>query len=231
MATVTELLDRGSKLTGLRTTGTERQLALDALQDAYRRALMDTEASVVFDTYTFVSSADDYTFATMLGEQPLKLSHVTLSDSDGSTPLTQVSFQELLDSREVDVSTGTPYLYAAVGFEGLAFHPNPAVGQTVTIWYIEDTPALVEADPSAGEESTPTKIPVQFHYSVLLSGMVIEMLQKDQRAAEWQLWNDRYEKGIARMQEWIGQFGGEANRAYVKKGLRRFRFNDQRSRW
>jgi hypothetical protein len=61
--------------------------------------------------------------------------------------------------------------------------------------------------------------------------MVLQMLDKDQRLAESQLWEQRYASGLARLIEHVGQFGGEANRAYVEKGMRRFRFNDQRSRW
>lgn len=211
MPTVTEILDRGSKITGLKPTGSERLLALQSLQDAYRRALLDTECSVVFENHSFLTSQDDYTFSVIGIGQPLKLTHVSVNDQ----AVQQVSFQELLDLRDSYNGAGTPRYYATVGFQGIAFFPNPEVASNARIWYVEDVPELVEATPSTGQESTPTQVPLQFHWSVLLPGMVLEMLMKDQRLAEWQMWESRYEHGIARMQEWIGQFGGEANRAYL----------------
>lgn len=230
MATVTQLLDRGCRITGLRTTGTERELALQALQDAYTRAVLDSECSLSTVAYTFVASSDNYDLSTILGEQPLRLYHVSLTTSAGNTPMQQVSFQELLDIRENNNSPGPSYVYATVGFNDIAFYPNPAVGESIRVWYVDDVPTLHETDNVAPEETTPSMIPAAFHWSVLLPGMVLEMLDKDQRAAEADMWMRRYERGIARLVEHIGQFGGEANRAYLKKGVARYRYNDQLGR-
>jgi hypothetical protein len=148
-----------------------------------------------------------------------------------NTPLQQVSLQELLDIKQVDNGSGSPYCYATSGFDTIYFYPNPASGEVVSIYYVDDVPELVEADAVAGQEETPTAIPAAFHWSVLLPATVLQMLDKDQRLAESQLWEERYARGLAKLIEHVGQFGGEANRAYVKKGMRRFKFNDQRSRW
>ena len=104
------------------------------------------------------------------------------------------------------------------------------MGDVVKIWYLDEVPTLVESAPAAGQESTPSKVPALFHWDVLLNGMVIELLNKDQRLSEGQFWEERYAKGLARFVEYIGQMGGEANRAYMSKTLRRYRYNDQRYR-
>ena len=68
MATVTELLDRASRITSLRATGAERTMALAALNDAYGRSVMDAECSLSTYTYTFVASSDDYALTTICSE-------------------------------------------------------------------------------------------------------------------------------------------------------------------
>lgn len=230
MPTVTELLNRGSRITGLRTTGSEREIALEALQDAYRRALIDAEAYPEMVSHTITEVGDTYILETMLGEAPAKLLHVSQTTAANPFPLQQVSHQEILDLRDLSTTQGTPAYYAAVGWDRIAFCPNPAVGDQINFWYIPDTPTLVEADPAVGEEISPTMIPVQFHWAVLLPGMVLELLDKDQRIAESNTWQERYERGIARLQEFMGQFGGTANRAYVKKSSGFRGLNDERRR-
>ena len=216
IATVVQLLDRASKLTGLRTTGTERELALQALQDAYSRAVMDAECSLATVSYTFVAASDDYSLTTMLAEQPTRLYQLSLVNSGVTTPLQQVSYQELLEMRDGVDANGSPTYYATIGFERVAFYPNPDVGDVLRTWYMDPVPTLVESAVGigAGEEITPSKLPANFHWAILLPAMVLEMLDKEQRLAESGMWNERYERGIARLQEHIGQMGGQANRAW-----------------
>lgn len=232
MPTVTEILDRGARITGLRTSSTERALALQALQQAYRRSVMDAELSLSSFDYTFLDDEDDYALTDTCDEQPVRLYHVALTSQGDEIPIQQVSFQELLDIRDNNTGNSGPGYYAVIGFERIAFWPNPTAGDTIKTWFIPDVPELVEPDPDnpVGSETTPSKIPVAFHWDVLLPGMVVEMLDKDQRAQEAQFWMDRYHRGIARLQEHIGQMGGDANRAYVKKIMSRYRHNDQLGR-
>lgn len=230
MATVTEILNRAARVTGLRMSSSERELALMALQNAYARAVMDAEISLASATYQFTSSDSEYDLSTLLGEQPTRLYHVALDYGGDNCPMQQVSFQELLDLREVSDTYGSPGYYATIGFNKIGFYPNPEPGDQVTIWYVDDVPTLVEADPGVGEETTPSKIPVVFQWDVLLPGTVLEMLDKDQRLAESQMWMDRYEKALSRMREHIGQMGGDANRAYSNRGFNRGRFNDRLGR-
>lgn len=230
MPTVTQILDRGSRITGLRTSSTERALALAALQQAYRRAVMDAEVSLSSFDYTFLTAEDDYALTDVCDEQPTRLYHVAMTSQGDEVPVQQTSFQELLDMRDNSVGNGGPGYYATIGFERVAFFPNPTAGDTVKVWFMPDVPELGEEDPDFFGETTPSKIPVAFHWDVLLPGMVVEMLDKDQRIQEAQFWMDRYHKGIARLQEHIGQMGGEANRAYLKKMMSRYRYNDSLGR-
>ena len=230
MATVTQLLDRAAQLTGLRTSGTERTLALQALQNTYRRALLDTECDPTYVSYTFSSSDDSYSLATLLSDTPVRLLHVSLTTSGGELPMSQVSSRELFDMRAVQEAQGTPRLYSTIGFDRIAFYPNPGVGDTVQIWYLADTPTLVETGAGAGEEESPSKIPVHFHWDVLLAGTVLEMLDKDQRSKDVEFWSMRYERGLAKLIEHIGQFGGSANRAYYGISERRPYYRDERTR-
>lgn len=230
MATVTEILDRASRVTGLRTSGSERTVALQALQNAYRRAMLESECDPQYVSYTIAASSDDYDLATVLGATPVRLMHVSLGTSGGRMNLQQVSMAELLDNREREEVVGLPCMYATIGFDRIAFWPNPSVGDTVRFWYLADTPTLVESGAGAGEETTPSKVPVSFHWDILLPGTVLELLDKDQRNEEASFWGARYERGIARLMEHIGQMGGEANRAYLGTMGRHAYYRDERIR-
>lgn len=230
MATVTQLLDRASQITGLRATGTERIIALQALQNAYRRAMLDSECDPQLSSYTFVASSDSYSLATVCAATPVRLLHVSMGTSGGRMNLEQAGMQELLDYREAQEAVGIPCMYATIGFDRIAFYPNPSVGDIVRVWYLADTPTLIESAPGAGQESTPSKIPVSFHWDVLLAGCVLEMLDKDQRSNDVSFWSQRYERGLARLVEHIGQMGGDANRYYRSVGSRMPYMRDERIR-
>lgn len=211
MPTVTQILDRAAKYTGLRLTGTERALALQALQDAYARSVVDSEIRLVKAEHTFTQGLPEYAIADLVGSQPMKLYHVSMNDKQ----IHQTSFQELLDYRNVGSDFGGHY--ATIGFTGIGFHPNPNVGDKVTVWFTDPVPTLVEGGPTAGQQDTPSWIPEHFQWSVLLPATVLEMMDKDQRENESAMWNARYDRAMARLKEWVGQFGGEANRFYLRK--------------
>ncbi len=56
MSSVTQILDTASKFTGLRKTGSERALALEALNDVYMDAWMWVQPVQEEYTHTFVQS-------------------------------------------------------------------------------------------------------------------------------------------------------------------------------
>lgn len=233
MATVTQILDRAARITGLRMTAgtTERALALAALNDVYARAVSEAETHLDYASYTIPTSEDVYYLADICSEEPQKLVDVSLNDQLGLGPLQQVSFPELREEHESHLSAGSPYMYAVVGFDRIAFEPNVSVGDTVNVWYVPPVPELVEDGPAANQQSTPSWVPNAFHWDVLLPGIVIQMLDKDQRIAEGGTWNTRYENGLARLKEYMGQVGGTANRAYLPKPMGRYSRPDERRRF
>ena len=105
MATVTQLLDRAANISGLAKTGTERQLALLALQNTYLDTVMRTACAERIKTVSPTTplpggNGDDFNLATLLGESPLKLSNVVIRSSNTyNYPLVHVSEDELLEYR------------------------------------------------------------------------------------------------------------------------------------
>lgn len=229
MATVTEILNRAGYITGHRADGIERTLALQSINNAYSRAVMESECKVEFSEGEIIASGDLYNFVFLLGNQPYKLVHVAINES--GNPLQQVSFLEMQEERAANpIGSGTPYMYSTPDWESISFYPNPSPGDIITAYYVPPVPELVETAPAAGQETTPSMIPAQFHWDVLLPGTVLEMMDKDSRAEEAGIWAQRYTNGVNRMQEWMGQFAGTANRAFVSKGRTGLRYNDQRRR-
>lgn len=230
MATVTELLDRGVQLTGLRNTGTERILALNALQNAYNRAVLESECYIATATYTFVASTNEYAVSAVCGVTPMKIRNMVMLDGGLSRTLHGTSEDQLINRlRNDNVSSGNTYLYAALGTNNLMFYPKPRVGDVVNVYYVPVPPTLAEASSTAAE-ATPSYVPVQWHYDVLLPALVVEMLDKDQRAQDVQFWQSRYIDGMNRMKEWSAHFMGDATPAYIDTGNTGVFYEDQRRR-
>lgn len=227
MSNPAEMIGRATQVTGLRSVagGRERALALDSLNNAYKRVLMDTECAITSNTYTFVAAASSYTLTTVTaGATPMKIYHVAYNSGGGPLGLDQCSYQELLDHRAMEDTVGTPALYAMRDWRTICFYPNPAIGDTVTVQYVETPTDL------ADNTVPPSLVPVQFHWDVLFPAMVMDMMLKDQKIEEAKYWQEKYERGIARMQEWIGQFGGNANRMYIGPSTTGSIYNDMRTR-
>lgn len=233
MATVTELLDRGVQLTGLRSSGTERTLALNALQNAYTRTVMESECYIATASYTFAASTNEYSVSAVCGTTPLKIRNMVMVDGGLSRTLHGTSEDQLIGRlRNDNVATGNTYLYAALGTNNLMFYPKPRVGDVVNVYYVPNVPTLVDATSTtaANSEITPTYVPVQWHYDVLLPALVVEMLDKDQRPQDVQFWQSRYVDGMARMKEWSAHFMGDATPAYIDTGNTGVFYEDQRRR-
>lgn len=232
MATVTQLLDRGSMVTGMRRLGEERDMALFALNNAYLRAVSDADVGDSQVSGAFGSAADVYAFASILSGSPapLKLTYVGIETGGGTSTVEQVSMQELMDMRMTSEALGYPIAYAINGFNGISFYPNPAATDRFVIRGAFQPKELVESAPTVTQETTPTSIPVLFHWDVLLPGMVMEMMDKDARNDNVNFWAQRYERGIARLQQYAGDMGGNANRAYVGYDNRSPYYPDARNR-
>lgn len=210
MATVTEILDRGSHVTGLLTTGTERTLALNALNDVYLDAILATGCHQNQSTHTFSTSAGIYTLSTDLSlSDCMQIIDITISSGAYNRKLAQKPVSWITQRRSGLAVAGLPRNFAMVGTTKIMLYPNPSAGSTATITYVQNpTKALHETTADATNETTPTGIPEQFHYSVLLPGLVVQMLDKDQREQLGGIWNERYQAGLYKLAEFTAAFGG-----------------------
>lgn len=267
MALVSEILDRASRITGLRDTGSEREIGLQAINDAYLDILMETTSVVYQFTHQFVASSsvypllDDISALTVddivLPEHLGLLSVVYDNGSGYSYPLKQISEQEMLNYQEGINTVGYTKFYSMLGHKLMRVYPRPTVGSRVRIAYIPRPPELIEGDTAvqnfsaiwgtsvwnqfswgtAGttgqviSETFPSLIPPQFHWSVLLPAVVIQLLDKDQRTADVQFWMQRYQQGLNKMHEWMAQFGGDPTVVYDGRPVGYSVWPDQNTWW
>lgn len=233
MATATQILDRASMVTGLFSTGNERTLAFQALQNAYVRSLMDSEAVVSSTSASLTAGTNEYTISTLFGVTPLKIRDMILVNGNDYVQLDRVPEDRLFEDDLGPQYNGYPQEYAALGTTKILLYPRPSSGLSLKMYYVPNAPTLIEssATPGAGEEITPSYIPVQFHWDVLYAGLVTELFDKDQRTKDVQFWNQRYLDGLSRLRAWSASFAGDANGSWVKRGRNGIRYPDQRSRY
>lgn len=179
----------------------------------------------------------------------LKLRHVVYNQSTASSyPLVHVSVNELLEYRRGFESTGYTRMYAMSGQNLMRLWPRPQAGDSIDITFIplppklsenDDRPAnwdnaiwdLSQWDDIRGVESTPSLVPIQFHWNTLLPGVVVQALDKDQRTSDAQLWQARYEAGIAKMHLWLATYANtEASPVFDSVSPRFSQWPDQYSR-
>jgi hypothetical protein len=104
------------------------------------------------------------------------------------------------------------------------------VGDVVEISFTPSASTLVEstATPGAGEEKTPSMIPAQFHWSVLLAGTVVQCLDKDQRGKDAEFWQARYDAGLGKLKEFVELYGGDPASVWVQSNHGFLPYPDQR---
>ena len=150
---VTQILDRASRVTGLRATGTEREIALQAINDAYHDILTETQIVQYNYTHRFLGAANIYPLyndVSITTEDiviPDQLGIIAVVHDNGSNfnvPLKQVSEHEILDLQRGLTVGGNTRVYAMMGTESIRVWPRPAVGDTVTITYVPRPAELVE---------------------------------------------------------------------------------------
>lgn len=238
MATVTQLLNRISNISGLYKTGEERQLALDALNNAYLDTVMRTEcAEKIINTAVSAATVNpgsslnnDFVLSSFTGgSAPIKIKSIVVNDANAANyPLLQVSEDELLEYRRGYEATAYVRLYSIAGSNIIRFWPTPKSEDIMSLTIIPQPPRLVEALPLAGEETTPSLVPELFHWNVLLPGAMIEAMDKDGDSSRASDWMSRYESGIMRMQEWLNTFGGEPSAVFTPTSTRFVLYPDQR---
>lgn len=210
MATVTQLADRVCQNTGLLTTGTERTLVIQALNDAYQRAVEESGCYRVVTTATLTSGQAGYDWSSDLSvSDALRIVSIRVDGSTDDLPLRAVSEAEFRRLSLGNQSNGTPIVYCQQGTNRVSFYPTPDGALNLDIDYLGEPPVLVESGPSAGEESTPSAIPKRFHWDVLAAGAIVQGLNKDQRGADSDRWESRYERGLAALMAWANMFSGE----------------------
>lgn len=207
MASVTNILDRASRITGFQATSTERTDALQYLNDRYKEAVFTAEADGETVDYTFTASSDVYDVSAIATDIEL-IQSIRISGNTRDRKLLQKSLGWIDSRRTTSEAGGYPRFYAMIGSDEITFFPNPRVDDVITVSYLETPPTLVESAPSAGEESTPTAIPASLHRAVLLNGLVADLLLQDQRIEEAEAWERRYEKGVYQLSEWANTRGG-----------------------
>ena len=214
MATVTNIADRVCRLTGLQSTGSERTLVLEYLNDAYREAVERSECYP--KTSSSVSVSADATSTTISGTVTDlgKVHSVYLSGYDGYSylKLQPVSMRQRLELLHAESSSsGIPRFYAirySGGTVTLHLYPLPESAATVVLEYNATPLTLVESAPGAGQESTPTAIPSVFHYRTIAAGAIAMALETDQRR-DSQPWWDRFERGVMDLTMWVNEFQGD----------------------
>jgi len=139
-------------------------------------------------------------------------------------------------------------MYAMSGQGIMRMWPRPLVGHKMTVTCaplprelsetVDRPPALWDEavyglsqyDDDRGEETTPSQVPTQFHWRVLMAGTVVQMLDKDQRAEEASFWQQRYEDGLEQMHLWMAMYGGDPATVYDEQSMNYGRYPDERGR-
>jgi hypothetical protein len=93
-----------------------------------------------------------------------------------------------------------------MGIAKLMLYPQPNVGGVLRVRYHQRPPTLVSSAAGAGEETTPSKVPEEFHWSLLLPGAVYQALQKDQRVEDAQSWYSLWQAGLSEFRDYVNNF-------------------------
>jgi len=230
MATVTQMLDRISYFTGQRSTGVERAQALVALNAAYQELLSETYIKVQRTSYTFVAQSETYDIPTILGETPLRIYNVTFDSDNVRRPLQPATADEISQYKQGLDDVGDLYLYGLPDFETLEFFPNPEIGDVITIHFVPTPKELHESTDDATNETTPSMIPPQFHWNLMVPLAMSEMMGKDARKDDVAFWHDKSQAGYRKLQQYTASLTGQPHAMYERVKNTLYRSNDIRIR-
>lgn len=217
MATVTEILDRAALLSGQQTTGVERTLALQALNNVYQDVNLEVGCVQTTATHTISTSSNEYDISALItADDVLRLRHIFFSGGGNTYPLKHVTEGQTLDQRHESVTGGRIQTYSMLGQNQIRFWPKPGVGDVLTFTYVKELPELVESGATGTQTTTPSEYKNVFHWNVLLPGIMVEIFDNDARAEDVQFWGQRYESGIAKMKVWRQRMGGDPPGLYLE---------------
>lgn len=229
MATVAEILNIASKVTGLRAeaTGAEVDVALVAINNAYLRAVLDAELVGEDAEYTVTASADTIKATAVAQGQVYRVQHLRLLSSGSRIPLQQVSRQEIQDYRAAEDVQGLPAMYSVAMVAGepkIDFYPPVGNGDQLKMSY------LLMPDAITTGTSAISYLPDMFHHDLLTNAAIAALFERDGKFEEAQLYHARSLETITRIEEYLGQMGGNANRAYTPVYASRATYPDLRGR-
>lgn len=234
MATVSEILNIASKVSGLRAENAELDVALMAMNRAYLRACLDCELTGTDVSYTTTSTAETVAASSVAGAPVMRVQHLRLESAQVQVPVQQVSRQELQDYRAADNNTanGIPAMYSVSyvgGTPTIDFYPDVAQGDVIKMSYLA-VPLQLATATSTAATTTPSYMPELFHHDIITNAAIAALIERDGRAEDASMWNARSLEAIVRLEEYLGQMGGQANRAYVGPTVGRAYFPDSRRR-
>lgn len=232
MANVSDILTMAAKLSGLRADTAELDVALMAGNRAYLRACLDCELTGADASYTATAQVETIAASSVAGAPVLRVQHLRLISSQQFLPLQQVSRQELQDYRAIDEVEGVPQFYSVAYVNGtptIDFFPAAATGDIVKLSYLGQ-PLPLATSTSTAQTTALTYMPEMFHHDIVTNAVVATLLERDGRAEDAQLWNARSLEAMVRLEEYLGQMGGTANRAYITPSISTGRYPDNRRR-
>lgn len=239
MASVSEILNVASKMSGLRAESAELDIALMAMNQAYFRACTECELTGKDATYTVISHGNQTatTFDNILaediaGEKVFKVQHLSIESAGNVLPVQQVSRQEIQDYRATQLAEGIPILYSVSLVDSevtVSFYPKITVGDKIKMSYLARPLQLATAT-STTSTTALTYLPETFHHDIVTNAVISALLERDGQLDKAQLWSARSLDGIVRLEEYLGQMGGNANRAYVNVHSSRPFYPDYRQR-
>jgi hypothetical protein len=211
MPTVTALADLICQTTGLNTSGAERTIVIAGMNAAYGEAVRRSGCyRKPLTAASLTSGTADYTFGTspLTDTDVVKLRWLTITGGGATTTrLDAKSEGEILQLRSNSSSTGTSRYFCVV-YPTLMLYPTPGSGVTLNGSYEAAPKTLVESAPGAGEESTPTAFPADFHTRILFHGGVMRALEFDSGTGDASYHRERFEEGVGMLSEFANEFGG-----------------------
>lgn len=214
MATVTAICDRVDDSSGLLSTAgsADRTRTLSFVQQAYDSACSDLGLVFVSSgTAALTNGTADYTLGTAPFNQTsfLEFRDLWISGGQVNTTLERKSEAEIIDARQLSVSSTQPYWYALGGANTLMLYPTPGTGITLNFTYTRGPLTLVESGAVAGtSESTPTGFPAQFHMDVLANKALKLAFEYKRDLGTAQYFDGEYQKALGRLTEFLGRVGG-----------------------
>lgn len=228
MTSVSTILSIASKIGRLRGETAESDLALAFLNRTYQRACLDAELTGADASYTVATATGSLAASAVAATGVMRVQHLRLLNSGNPVPLQQVSRQELQDYRAVDDSSGAPYMYSVAMVAGVPtvdFFPEVSVGDVLKMSYLATPMTLTTATTAI------THMPEMFHHDILTNAVIAALLERDEAASEKaQVYMARSLEGMQRLEEYLGQMGGTANRSYIAPTASRPLYPDTRRR-